>query len=976
MHDLDPDDNFYNEVYQGLSLTEVSPYYSIENYNSSFKDSPSSLNIFSFNVRSFKRNGELFTSFLKSLYKLPDIVVLTETWIDNIDKDTYAMEGYNEFHTIREHGRSGGVTIYSSGSLSVRPVNELTLCSETIETCVVECIAGGEEFILFAIYRPHSDSIDQFCNILNVMLNSPLLRNKPVIVLGDLNIDLLKSYKQNICNFMETMQSLSYIPLITKATRFPNTEETGTPSLLDHVWTNSLKRFSSGIIAVDLTDHCPVFLNLPVHVCIDKKIKLTFRVHSPTAIEEFKGKLRDWLEYVSFEVDINTLTEEIINGLNRLYISCFPLKTKWVSPKRLSKPWLTSAILNSIKTKAQYFKWSKLGLISNELNRQYRNKLNSVIRIAKQRYFLHLFELNKNDIKQTWKVIKKLLSQSPRVKRIKNIMINGNIKDDSSDIVNGFSDYFAGIAKSLDSKIPRTNQSPLVYVSINRMSSFFINSVSSREISQIILGLKNASGNTNEIPVRLLKHVHSLLSVPVAKLVNKSFLSGVFPSALKVARVVPIFKSGDSQCVSNYRPISVLPLFSKIIERCMAQRLLAFIRKFNIITPDQFGFLKGKSTTDAFIKLTEYIYSCLNNKQHSRGIFIDLRKAFDTVNHEVLVKKLEMYGVRGLPLLWFNSYLRDRKQSVSINGHCSSEETISVGVPQGSILGPILFLLYINDISNVSNLFSVILYADDTTLLANNSDYATLMRDINNELPKLQEWLNANRLSLNLDKTFTLLFSNRYADIDPELMVIYSNEAVKFKDKGEFLGLTIDDNLRFNTHIQVISNKISKSVGIFYRLRHCVPRRVHLNLYYTMVYPYLLYGNIVWGGTSVQHIRSLQLLQKKIVRIITNSGYLEHTSPLFKQMKILKIIDLHRYLLCIYMFTLKQNNHRMFVFTHGHYTRNRNNARPSFQRLTLTQKSLSFAAPQAWNDLPHRIRDLDNYNIFKRELKAHFIDAY
>ena len=217
---------------------------------------------------------------------------------------------------------------------------------------------------------------------------------------------------------------------------------------------------------------------------------------------------------------------------------------------------------------------------------------------------------------------------------------------------------------------------------------------------------------------------------------------------------MPIYKSGNAQEVSNYRPISVLPVFSKIIERCMSHRLMNFLLKFKVISPDQFGFLKGKSTADAFIKLTEYVYKSLNDKRHCLGIFIDLRRAFDTVNHGILLNKLELYGVRGIALSWFTSYLQGRQQYVSIAGHNSALKNITIGVPQGSILGPIMFLLYINDLPLISKLFSSVLYADDTTLLARGTNYNTLVREVNGELPKLHRWLNANRLTLNLRITY------------------------------------------------------------------------------------------------------------------------------------------------------------------------------------------------------------------------------
>ena len=256
---IDPDDNFFNDVYRGFSQREVSPYYNVNNFNNTFQHETNTFNVMSFNVRSFSKNGEMCMSLMQSLYRAPDIMVLTETWLDEGDQCISAIEGYNALHTIRENGRSGGVSLYSDKTLTVEPIRELTLCTDLIETCVAEVNIGSELMVILAVYRPHSGTVEQFCQILDELLHSQHLRNKSLILLGDLNINLLKQHDQNIVNFMTLMQSFNFLPLITKATRFPSTVENYSPSLLDQIWVNSFRQFSSGIITVDVTDHCPFF---------------------------------------------------------------------------------------------------------------------------------------------------------------------------------------------------------------------------------------------------------------------------------------------------------------------------------------------------------------------------------------------------------------------------------------------------------------------------------------------------------------------------------------------------------------------------------------------------------------------------------------------------------------------------------------------------------------------------------------------
>ena len=461
-------------------------------------------------------------------------------------------------------------------------------------------------------------------------------------------------------------------------------------------------------------------------------------------------------------------------------------------------------------------------------------------------------------------------------------MVKNTEITENADITEYFNNFFADIAQTLDTQLPPVDQSPYHTVLSNNVSSAFFRPTTASEVGTIILNLKNTSNKINEMPVWLFKTLRGILAEPLSKLINSSISSGVFPECLKCAKIVPIFKKGEPTNMSNYRPIALLPTLSKVFEKIISIRLVDFFGKSNVIVPRQFGFLKGRSTEGAFLSVTEYIYKCLNNKEHSIGIFIDLTKAFDTVKHDTLLGKLERYGVRGLPLQWLASYLRDRRQYVTFNGSYSSVRQINIGVPQGSILGPLLFLIYINDLPNASARFRSVLYADDTTLLTSDSDYSSLIQTINAELPKIHKWCVANRLSIRMDKTYAMLFTNRQNAITGNNDIFMNSETVKIKIKEDFLGLVMDDRLKFNNHIQLVCKKVSKTVGLLYRIKNYIPHNILVNLYYSLVYPYFLYANLIWGGTCETYLLPLVILQKRLVRVINNTDYLAHTEPLFK----------------------------------------------------------------------------------------------
>ena len=485
--------------------------------------------------------------------------------------------------------------------------------------------------------------------------------------------------------------------------------------------------------------------------------------------------------------------------------------------------------------------------------------------------------------------------------------------------------------------------------------------------------MKNSSAGQDGIDIKVIKSVINNLLQPLSHICNLSLTKGNIPNELKIARVVPIHKKGTKNNFSNYRPVSVLPAFSKLFERLVYDRLINYFDKNNVLSENQFGFRKYRSTCLALNTLVDRFHDTIEKNELMIGLFIDLSRAFDTMSHEILLRKLNFYGIRGIALDWIADYLSNRKQFVMYNNVKSKMADVNIGVPQGSILGPLLFLIYVNDLSNISNKLSYIQFADDTNIFITGKSLLNISTIVNEEMLLINEWVSNNRLSLNISKTNYMIMSSQAKKYDSNDCVISINGiTLERVHETKFLGIILDDKLIWKSHIDFICNKISKCMGILIKARKVLGTNPLLILYNSLVKPYFTYCIIIWGNTYTKYLHKIQIIQKKIIRILTFSEFKAHTGPLFIKHKIMTASQLYDYFSGIFIFKsihdlLPIRFSKMFI--HNFALRKSLDLRANFCTRKVCEFSIRFNGPKVWNKLTHITKASKSIFSFKRNLK-------
>ena len=894
---------------------------------------------------------------------------------DDIPDSFIRIENFQFLRKDKIQG-SGGLIVYVRSDVSFSRRKDLE--KEHFESIWIEIFhKNSKSFLVGHFYRNPSSNIS-WNDVFDEQVEAAVGEDKEIFLLGDFNRDLLNPQIQN--QWLDYINSLGLRQHIKEPTRVvPNASAT----LLDHVYSN----FSENIQFLDvpkigLSDHYPVFFTRKINSHMPKARHHTIKYRS------FKN-----FDISKFNEDLNSVPWDVIKVFDTVddaldsWYSLFtdvidkhvPLKQHRV--KKVKQPdWLTSEIIDSIKTR-DHFK--AIGDMTQY--KIWRNNVVNQIKKAKKNNYEKLIEEGENQPTTIWKIFSELgagKQKSDSSNCTNSIKIGDHEIYEPEDMANTFNDFFVNVAENIKEPIDPSNHDKLKDYCEAKIPENVYFDMPLTNSAKVLKYLKNLdvrkSTGTDEIGPRLLKFAAPFIAESLTFICNLSIRTGSFPEKWKEAKVKPLHKGGPTNDLNNFRPISILPVLSKLFEKHVHESLLGFLEQYKLLYDTQSGFRPKHSCETALLFMVDKWLKALDRGELVGIVLVDFRKAFDLVDHDILLRKLEYYKLNQNCLNWFRSYLSGRTQKVSFKNTSSTQKYVKYGVPQGSILGPLLFLLFINDLPLHTNAMTD-LYADDATFYEISKSKEEIERKLQDAILKVASWCKQNGMVINIDKTKAMLITTRQrrSRIDDIIQISLNNVQLINVEREKVLGVEIDNNLLWGEHVRKVTRKMSTNIWLLSKIKGFLSKEHRLIYYKSYIQPHLDYANIVWGSTSKTNLMQIERLQRRACRIILDYN----VENIYQSMNDLKIMSMtERVFLRKAKFMYKVSNNLTPGYINEMFTKRQvhDNVHDSYVLRSMTadnfllpkpntelyKGSLAFSGPVIWSCLETSVKNAPSTTSF------------
>ena len=907
-----------------------------------------------------------------------DILCLCETFLNDTFSDKELdIDQYKMFRKDRpSHG--GGLVIYVKTELPC-------ILRQDLENIAIESMwlevrqPKSKSFLMSEVYRPPSSTV-QWLHDFNCTIDNILLEEKECIILGDFNFDILNDNSQSK-NWIETMDSTNFTQLVKDPTRITNVSAT----LIDHAFSNvpdNIVNIHVPLYAI--SDHYPIFISRKMSSCYDKgPVHKSITYRSLKNFDECRFledlAIQPWSVLDLYD-DVDNSFEVFFTMFKSVLNKHAPQRNKRV--KKVNQPgWMKKEIIDAIRLRDYFLKRSDI------LNyRCWRQRVKNLIFKAKQSFYQETINSNKQNPKLLWNSLNLLSGLKPK---IQTSFINDEYGDQitsPSVSANVFNEHFASVFKTFhknksDITCKNDDISAILHSVDNhdQTQKFSIPFVTNAFVEQQLKKLDTGkSTGSDGISARFLKMSATILAPILTKLFNHSIRSSTYPKLFKEAKVIPIYKKGPRYDKSNYRPISVLPILSLIFERHVSIQLKMFLEECNLFYSRQSGFRSNHSCQTALVKLVDEWISAIDKHEIVGTIFLDLSKAFDLVDHGILLDKLRLFNIDSSTCSWFSSYLSCRSQKTYVSGISSDIKPVLSGVPQGSVLGPLLFLMFINDLPVACKNSIVDMFADDTTLSVHNSSVDVVFSTLTDDLLNVNTWCENNRMAINVTKTKSMYLSSKHklqyiqTSVHP---IQLKNDQISCSTEEKLLGVTLDSLLSFDSHINNVLKKCNSLLYLLSRIKIflAVPiRKLFFNAY---ILPHLDYCCVIWGSCSASQEQKLIRFQKRAARLILDKDIDTPSSILFRELNWMPFPDRVVFQKAVLIFKILNGLapaylNDIFIPTSNVHNRNLRSAsecqfyspRPNTE---FFRKSFSYSGSVIWNTIPIHIKNATSVAAFK-----------